>query len=165
MQNQGVISGALIVVFLLSGCASIVSKNVYPVTFDSHPDAATIIIKDEDGKQIYKGKTPTTLSLPAGEAYFHAKTYTVTFSKPGYEERTTEIKAGLDGWYIGNLLFGGLIGFLIVDPLTGNMWKLPTETTVTLPEQVSSVSPDRGLKIVTIDQIPESFRKGLIRVN
>jgi hypothetical protein len=30
----------------------------------------------------------------------------------------------MDGWYIGNILFGGLIGILIVDPLTGAMWKL-----------------------------------------
>ena len=27
----------------------------------------------------------------------------------------------MNGWYIGNILFGGLIGFLIVDPLTGAM--------------------------------------------
>jgi hypothetical protein len=30
----------------------------------------------------------------------------------------------MDGWYIGNILFGGVIGFLIVDPATGAMWKL-----------------------------------------
>ena len=30
----------------------------------------------------------------------------------------------MDGWYIGHILFGGLIGFLIIDPATGSMWKL-----------------------------------------
>ena len=125
-------AGVLVIVFILTGCASIVGKNMYPVTINSHPDESTIVIKDENGKQMYKGKTPTTITLSSGEAYFHAKRYSITFSKPGYEDQTTEIKAGLSGWYFGNILFGGLIGLLIVDPLTGNMWKLPTETTITL---------------------------------
>lgn len=30
----------------------------------------------------------------------------------------------MNGWYIGNLLFGGIIGLLIVDPATGAMWTL-----------------------------------------
>lgn len=165
MRCKSQIAGVLSVIIFLSGCASIVGKNMYPVTINSHPDEATIIIKDEDGKQIYKGKTPTTITLSSGEAYFHAKKYTITFSKVGYEEQTTEIKAGVSGWYFGNILFGGLIGLLIVDPLTGNMWKLPTETTITLAEQVSLNNVERSLKIVTIDQIPESFKNQLIRVN
>lgn len=31
----------------------------------------------------------------------------------------------MDGWYVGNIIFGGLIGLLLVDPITGAMWKLP----------------------------------------
>ena len=30
----------------------------------------------------------------------------------------------MDGWYIGNIVFGGLIGWLVVDPASGAMWKL-----------------------------------------
>ncbi|MFH1846082.1 MAG: PEGA domain-containing protein [Candidatus Omnitrophota bacterium] len=165
MKGKKVIAGAVVLAFLLTGCASIVSKNMYPMTFNSHPDGATIVIKDENGKQMYKGKTPTTLSLSAGEAYFHPKKYTITLSKPGYEEQTTEIKAGIDGWYFGNIIFGGIIGLLIVDPLTGNMWKLPSETTITLAEQGSASNIDRSLKIVTINQIPENVKKQLVKLN
>lgn len=165
MKSKGIIAGTLATVIFLTGCASIVSKNVYPVTFNSHPDEATIIIKDENGKQIYKGQTPTTLSLSSGEAYFHPKKYTITFSKVGYEEQTTEIKAGIDGWYFGNIIFGGLIGLLIVDPLTGNMWKLPPEITITLSERGSSSTAERSLKIATIDQVPENLKEQLVKVN
>ena len=28
----------------------------------------------------------------------------------------------LNPWYIGNLFFGGIVGMVIVDPLTGSMW-------------------------------------------
>lgn len=165
MQGKSQIVVMLAVVFFLNGCASIVGKGMYPVTINSHPDEATILIKDENGKQMYKGKTPTTVTLSPGEAYFHPKKYTIVFSKDGYEEQTTEIRADISGWYFGNILFGGLIGLLIVDPLTGKMWKLPTETTITLAEQVSSSNIERNLKIVTIDQVPENIRKQLVKIN
>ncbi len=165
MWGKSRIAGVLAVVISLSGCASIVGKNMYPVTINSHPDEATIIIKDENGKQMYKGKTPTTVTLSSGEAYFHAKKYTITLSKAGYEDQTTEIKAGLSGWYFGNILFGGLIGLLIVDPITGNMWTLPTDTTITLSEKVALNDNDRSLRIALLDQVPENVRKRLVRLN
>jgi len=155
---------ALGLVISIMGCASIVSKSMYPVTINSQPKGADITIKDENGQLMYEGKTPTTLTLAAGEGYFHGKDYTVTFSKPGFGEQRTIIKSGLDGWYIGNILFGGLIGFLIVDPLTGAMFKLPKEVTVTLAELDESKSKEPALKIVTIDQVPRHLRKHLIKI-
>ena len=42
--------------------------------------------------------------------------------KDGYEPVTLPIKANANGWYIGgNLVFGGLIGWLAVDPFNGGM--------------------------------------------
>lgn len=38
----------------------------------------------------------------------------------------------MDGWYWGNILFGGLIGMLAVDPATGAMYKLPKATSAGL---------------------------------
>lgn len=156
----------LAILVFLSGCASIISKSMYPVTINSHPDEANILVKDERGLQMYKGQTPATLTLAAGEAYFHAKSYTVTFSKPDYEKQTAVIKAGLDGWYIGNIVFGGLIGVLIVDPLTGAMFSLPKEFTVTLAKKqdLSLNKDERALKIVTIDQIPDNLKSKLVRL-
>jgi len=83
------------------------------------------------------GVTPATIPLIAGESYFHAKVYDLTFSKPGFAEQHSILRADIDGWYFGNILFGGLIGMLIVDPLTGKMWKLPLHTTVNLYQQTS----------------------------
>ena len=38
---------------------------------------------------------------------------------------TSKIPYDVSGWYAGgNLFFGGLIGYLIVDPMTGAMWTL-----------------------------------------
>lgn len=155
----------LILVFFVAGCASIVSKSTYPVTINSHPDQAIISVTDENGNQMYKGKTPTTLTLSSGGPYFKGKSYTVEFSKPGYETQTQTIQYQLDGWYIGNLLFGGIIGFLIVDPLTGAMWKLPDNITETLSEQVTMNKKDQTIQVVSVNQLTPKLRKELIPIN
>jgi hypothetical protein len=131
---RGASAFVLAVALLSTGCASIVGKSVFPVTINSDPSGSDILIKDEKGQEIFAGKTPTTVTLDAGEAYFHAKSYQVHFSKAGYGSHQAVIRAQLSGWYIGNVLFGGLIGWLIVDPITGKMWKLPTDLTVKLPQ-------------------------------
>ena len=155
----------LVPLIFLSGCASILSKSMYPVTINSYPDDATILIKDENGTQMYKGKTPTTITLRSGDGYFHGKSYTVEFSKDGYENQTAAIQKGLDGWYVGNILFGGLIGILIVDPLTGAMWKLPSNITVTLAEQIALRDGEQAFQVVSINQLSPELKQYLIPIN
>ena len=53
--------------------------------------------------------------------------YIITFTKNGYSQKTINISAELDGWYIGNILLGGLIGMLIIDPASGAMYKIAKE--------------------------------------
>ena len=71
------------------------------------------------------GATPTTLTLKAGAGFFNGETYTVS-AQDGSASATLE--SGVDGWYVlGNLVFGGLLGYLIIDPATGAMFTLPEE--------------------------------------
>ena len=135
MKFKGIIA-LMVICSFLTGCCSIVGQSVFPVTVNSNPSGAIITITDEHGIQMYNGTTPTTLTLRAGESYFHAKEYTIKFSKPGYGDQVTVLKAGLDGWYFGNILWGVWcpIGFLILDPITGKMWKLS-------PQAIGNLSP------------------------
>jgi len=166
MKAKRMIAVLLLPVFFLTGCASIVGKDVFPVTINSNPDGANIIVKDENGVRVYSGITPTTVTLAAGESYFHAKSYNITFSKPGYKDQYVEVKATLSGWYWGNILFGGFIGLLIVDPITGKMWKLRNNVFGDLTSDKTALNQSqRTLKIVTLDQIPRHMRKDLIRLN
>ena len=164
MRAKLIAAVLLIPVFFLTGCATIVGKDVFPVTINSNPDGAKIIVQDEKGKNVFSGTTPTTVTLNAGESYFHAKSYRITFSKPGYGEQYAEVKASISGWYFGNILFGGLIGMLIVDPVTGKMLKLPTEVTANLSQQVSSNTNQPTLKVMTLGQVPKDMRKYLVRI-
>jgi hypothetical protein len=159
----------VLVCFVFSGCASIVGKDVFPVSFQSNPDGANITVKDEHGMVLFSGKTPTMFTLSAGKSYFHAKSYIVSFSKSGYADQTVTLKSTISGWYFGNILFGGLIGMLIVDPITGKMWKLP-DTPVfgnlaEKSEQISQNSQNPVLQIVEINQISKEMRNNLIELN
>ena len=166
MKIKRMIVALLLPMFFLTGCATIVGKDVFPVTINSNPDGANILIKDENGVKVYSGVTPTTVTLAAGESYFHAKTYNIAFSKTGYENQYVQVKATLSGWYFGNIIFGGLIGMLIVDPISGKMWKLKNNVFGELSSgKVSLNQSQRKLKVVTLDQIPKHMRKNLISLN
>lgn len=121
----------LSVVYLV-GCAKIVSKNIYPVVIDSSPTGADFIIKNQSGKEVDRGVTPQQVVLRTNVGYFDAETYSVSFNKVGYKPEPFVLDTSLDEWYYGNLLIGGVIGLLIVDPLTGAMWELPEKFSVEL---------------------------------
>jgi hypothetical protein len=66
----------------------------------------------------------------------------------------------VEGWYWGNILFGGLIGMIIVDPATGAMYKLDTEAV-----DVSLVKLEKNAENqVNINSIPEDWKKHLVLI-
>jgi hypothetical protein len=83
--------------------------------------------------ELHRGVTPATVVLAAGSAYFDRACYEITFTRDG-GSRTVALRADVDPWYFGNVLFGGRIGILIVDPLTGAMYELDDELIVELEE-------------------------------
>ena len=112
---------------LFTSCASIVNESIQRVQLDSTPVGADVVITDvSSGETVFTGQTPANVSLEKGDGYFSGKDYQVVFQLAGYQPRTVDLEHSLSAWYWGgNLLFGGLIGYLIVDPLTGAMWNLP----------------------------------------
>jgi hypothetical protein len=155
-----------ILMISVAACASIVSDSKGPVTISSSPTAAEITIVDQSGIEIYRGTTPTTITLDASAGYFDGQEYAVTFAKDGYEPTTVKVDSTINGWYVGNIVFGGFIGWLIVDPLTGAMWALETEhVNGTLAEHVAMDDTAASqLRIVSIDSVPESERSRMIPV-
>lgn len=117
---------------LVTSCASIVSDTSYQVTIRSHPEGASFMVIDSDDDLLHQGVTPETVTLDASSGFFSKAKYKITFDKPGYAQASRSLSAKIDGWYVGNIVFGGLIGWLIVDPATGAMWKLPKNISATL---------------------------------
>ena len=149
----------------LSGCATIVSKSKYPVAINSTPDGANITVVDESGETVFSGTTPTTVSLKAAAGFFQKATYKVTFEKDDYTKQIARIEAELDGWYIGNVCIGWFPGFILIDPLSGSMWKLDESVHASLiRSSISSVDED-GLHIVFLDDVPTNLREHLVKIN
>ena len=82
------------------------------ISISSNPSGADIVINDQN-----KGKTPVIVNLKRD------LDYTVKIALPGYMPYELNLVSKVDGWIIGNIVFGGLIG-LIVDAASGGMYKL-----------------------------------------
>lgn len=102
----------IIVTLSLTGCATIISGSKQEMQFNSTPNNATVFI---DGKEM--GKTPFTTKLTRKD------THTVQIKLEGYKPYSVELKKQFNEWYIGNILFGGIIG-LVIDPITGALYRL-----------------------------------------
>lgn len=164
MKNR-VLAFVMASTLLLNSCASIVSKSNYPISINSTPSDAKISITNKKGIEIYKGTTPANLKLKSGAGFFSKASYQVKFEKDGYETKIVPINFKLDGWYIGNIIFGGVIGFLIVDPATGAMYKLDTEFVNETLVKSTSTTENEELKIYTFNEIPSDWKEHLVLIS
>lgn len=151
---------------LLSGCASIVGTNTYPVTLSSTPSEAQFVVATENGRTVHTGTTPATVMLASSKGYFKSATYLITFSKPGFDDTAVELHSEVSGWYFGNILVAGVVGLLVIDPVTGAMWKLPEEQGAILPATVTPPANEHAsLQLITTDQLTVAERDKLVRVH
>lgn len=155
---------AILASALVCGCSSIVSKSSYPVVINSNPDAASFEITNRAGQKVESGQTPATVTLKSSSGYFKGEAYTIVLKKPGYQDQTYTINSTVDGWYFGNILFGGLIGMLIVDPATGAMYNLPDRADIPL-EPDNSIQQSRRLFIDSIDSLDAEQLARLKKIN
>ena len=117
---------AIIFLVVLCSCATIMRDNTQPITLNSSPEHVDIKIVNSDGITVFEGSTPTTVNLKTSKTgYFNPERYKVYAKKKSYEDYITTIDYKISKWYwLGNLVFGGLVGYLIVDPISGDMFYL-----------------------------------------
>nr|WP_315142107.1 PEGA domain-containing protein [uncultured Flavobacterium sp.] len=111
MKKKIVIS-ALSLSLLLSSCATIISGSKQKVSFHSNPAQAAIFIDE-----VEVGKTPFEIKLERN------KEHHVMIKLDGYQTYETNLTKKFNAWYLGNIVFGGIIG-IIIDPITGAIYNL-----------------------------------------
>ena len=127
---------------LLTGCATIVGSRSQVVTINSEPPGSTVLVTDESGNSIFKGTTPTTVNLEKSTGhYFGAKKYHVQFSLAGYSDKEVTLSESPNAWYYCNILLGGVIGMVAVDPWNGGMWSLSQEDVHPVLAKNADVTP------------------------
>lgn len=110
---------------VLSSCASIVDGGSdKSIQINSNPPGAKVTITDKKGKTVQVVNTPARVSLKRHRTFFVGEKYKLLFEATGYHPSQTEVKSTMNGWYVGNVIFGGLLGILIVDPATGALFTL-----------------------------------------
>ena len=158
---------AMLCTLVLNGCATIFSTSEYPVTIRSLPTQLTVEVSRSDGHVVHKATTPVTITLTTKKdkknKHFEGEDYTIKLIRDGDVVGETELKSRLDKWYLANMIHGGFIGMLIVDPYTGCMWALNEDVLVT--ENLStSAGEASSLQIKTLDEVSEEKRALLVQV-
>jgi len=154
---------AALTMSIMSGCSSIISKSDYAVAINSNPGGAAFVVTNKAGQKVQSGVTPSTVTLKSSAGYFKGETYTVVLNKEGFSEKTYTLTSSIDGWYFGNILIGGLIGMLIVDPATGAMYNLPDRVDISLDQELANKSPN-SLTIATLDSLTQEQRELLVKI-
>jgi hypothetical protein len=154
--------------FVLS-CATVVKGGKETMYVTTEPQGANIVVKNKFGGTVTAGETPIVLNLDKGAGYFSGAEYFVEINKQGYQPRTVSIGSSVNGWYVaGNLIIGGLIGWLIVDPASGAMWTLaPDRSVASLTEEEKKALgvTTNTLKIVLLEDAPQNIKDKMVPVS
>lgn len=103
------------------------------VSIKTNPPGAHVSVADKKGREVASLTTPCVANLKRSSNFLVGASYVATIDKPGYQKQEVAIKPTLNPWYLGNVLIGGLVGILVVDPITGAMFSLtPAEVEVQL---------------------------------
>ena len=130
----------------------------------SNPTAATVTVYDTRSNVVTTATTPTTVKLKKGAGYFKAAAYRLVVEKAGYQPREYEIRHNINGWYWGNFALDGMLGFLVVDPLTGGMWELKSDKidAELIPVQPAVSLGEEKLVILARQQLAPEQQKRLV---
>lgn len=147
-MKKSVIAFSMLSVFLLSSCATIISGSRQTVKISSEPSSATVYINE-----VEIGKTPIERSLKRNQEY------NLVIKLDGYQQYETLISKEFNAWYLGNILFGGIIG-LIIDPITGALYKLsPEELNAQLDNGTAFSSKGKNIYLAVSLDIDPTWEK------
>jgi hypothetical protein len=173
-QNRSVrgalASGILGASLFAGGCASIVNGGDREISIATQPPGATASVRKTGGDAldvVAVEKTPCTISLDPKKSYFSGQSYTLRLELPGYKVTEVELTPKMSGWYWGNLLVGGLIGMLAVDPATGAMWNIsPDKIDRKLASGQSALIKNKsGFVVVLEAELTPAERQHMVRLN
>jgi len=167
MHRSSLLAALLAASAVITGCATIVHSGPRSISVASSPPGAKVSIYDRANTLVQQNTTPFVAQLPASYGYFKGQQYRLVFELPAHQTTEVSLKATVSGWYAGNLIFGGLIGMLIVDPLTGAMYNLTPEKIEQplTPSQTQVLRSGEGVLVVLASQITTRERSEMIPIN
>lgn len=152
----------------LSGCATVMNSGPRSIPVSSTPPGAKVSIYDRSERLVVTNTTPFVAVLSTKYKYFRGQQYRLVFDLAGHEPAEVKLKSKRSGWYLGNVLVGGLPGLLVVDPITGAMYYLTPEEVdqplTPLPAEVvqegEGVPPEVAAESSSMPILPSSASPG-----
>jgi len=140
----------LVTLIFTSSCATIISGSRQVVKINSNPKSAKVYINE-----VEVGTTPLEKNLKRNQEY------NILIKLDGYQPYETLLEKKFNAWYLGNILIGGVIG-LVVDPITGAMYKLsPEELNANLEDKMVFTTKGKDIYVtVSLDIDPEWEKVG-----
>ena len=132
----------------VSGCASIIKGTTQSIAVTTSPvGGADCVLKSKEGS--WPVVTPGTVKVSKTK-----EDIMIHCAKAGYQDTDATIPSNFQGWTLGNLILGGVIG-IGVDAATGAMNEYPNAFNVVLtpaaggggaPATAPAPAPDKGSK-------------------
>ena len=140
---------AILLAVVFNGCATIIHGTTQDVSISSNPSKAFVTIDN-----VEKGVTPLTVELSRKDHHL------VQTNLDGFLPYETKLTRKVDGWIIGNVIIGGLIG-LAVDAISGGMYMLtPDQLQAEMKNQSVSVKQNKdGMFLTVVMKADSSWEK------
>ena len=157
---------------LLTGCASVVGWNAYDVAIDSTPTATEFVIRNKAGVAVAEGVTPAKVKLGSSAGFFKPAVYTISANDEGTEPTRHVLRSRVNPAYYVNFLFGalGLPGALLIDPMTGALYSLPTSVKMNIADaeidELDGIDKlDKSSDFDTIEKVDAAIQKSIYGFN
>jgi hypothetical protein len=134
----------LLLCSVLVGCATLFQGGPDHIPVNSNPLGAKIYL---DNQLI--GVSPTTISVP------RKSECVIRIEMAGYESITIDRDKNLNGWFLGNILLGGIVG-IAVDLITHNQGGYSDEP-VMVELKLKTVSGETKTKMVMMKPVIDQY--------
>ncbi|MBM3977738.1 MAG: PEGA domain-containing protein [Planctomycetes bacterium] len=124
---QGVV--AITALLAVSSCASIVTGSEDRVKINSVPMGAHY-----ETNTGHKGTTPAEIVVA------DKTTLQIRCTMEGYQDASASLPPRMSGWFLGNILLGGIVG-IVIDLVSGNYQTHDDEVVITLMKIVPVAAP------------------------
>ena len=119
----------VLLLILITGCASMISTEYKEIPVNSYPDGAKVTVDNKD-----RGKTPTLVKL------HRAERHVIKIEKKGYVPETVYTRRGFNGWVIPSIVLPPIYG-IILDYASGAGYSIkPKKINVTLNRKQSQMT-------------------------
>lgn len=131
---------SIVILITISGCSTIMNGDIVEVPVKTTPSGATLVL---NGNSYI---SPAVVLVPRGEGDFN-----LHIEKEGFQPVDILLRESVDGWFWGNFLFGGVVGFAI-DFISGDAFDIKPEfIEETLKGTNVSKLSDGSLQFVLVD--------------